>query len=103
MSKSPASFSGKFIVSAKLEAKPGRADELQIILSQVKDRARSDAEPGTISYRVSRSGDMFLIFEEYADIRALKAHSGSDFFKEAMGKAMSLQAKAAELLFFEEI
>ena len=47
-----------------MTAKEGRADEFQAALAAVRDSANSDAEPGTLTFRVSRSGNDFMVFEQ---------------------------------------
>jgi len=102
MSESPASFSGKFILVAKIEAKPGKADELQVALTHIRDHAKTQ-EPDTLEFRVTRSGDNFLIFEEYASRKALAIHGNTDVFKTWGPKIGELRAKDPEILFYEEV
>jgi len=71
-------------------------------MSQMRDYSKSDAEPGTLDYRVSRIGDCFFVIEEYANPQALIAHISTEFFKEMVVKVAELQAKLPEPLFFQE-
>lgn len=48
-----------------MQAKPGKADKLEAALLKVRESVESDAEPDGIAFRVCRSGDEFLLFEEW--------------------------------------
>ncbi|CAE7233877.1 unnamed protein product [Rhizoctonia solani] len=87
-------FTGKVIVHALFTAEDGHADELAKALKSVQEYALSDKEPGKsaltieawveililyasigcLTYRVNRSGNQFLIFEEYANAAAITEH-----------------------------
>ncbi|OCB89534.1 hypothetical protein A7U60_g3329 [Sanghuangporus baumii] len=58
----------------KFEAQPGKADELAQWLANLKARADSDKEPGTVQYNIVRFGESFAIFEEYTGLEALVAY-----------------------------
>lgn len=47
-----------------MEADEGKADEVAPYLIAVRDSAISDAEPGTLTYRLVRYKDTFALFEE---------------------------------------
>ncbi|KAF5379596.1 hypothetical protein D9757_009215 [Collybiopsis confluens] len=65
--------SGKLMVVATIVAKPGKDAIVQEYLKKAQERANSDEEPGTYTYRVTRRVDaegkhlpVFVIVEEYA-------------------------------------
>ena len=61
-----------FAVS-QIEALPGKADELAQHLANLKARADSDLEPGTLQYNIVRYGDKIAVFEVYKDLEAMAA------------------------------
>ncbi|CEQ40565.1 SPOSA6832_02190 [Sporobolomyces salmonicolor] len=68
---------GLVTVFAKATAKPGKGDELEQLLVEARKSAESDAEPYTLTYRTSRHGDEFAIFEEYnQDIKDSEGRAG---------------------------
>ncbi|KAG8691820.1 hypothetical protein FRC11_008444 [Ceratobasidium sp. 423] len=67
-------FTGKVIVHALFTVEDGHADELAKALKSVQEYALSDKEPGCLTYRVNRSGNQFLIFEEYTNAGAITEH-----------------------------
>ncbi|GAA5904748.1 putative quinol monooxygenase [Sporobolomyces salmoneus] len=79
--------SGKTIVFAYATAKEGKADELQKLIAEARASAESDKEPYTLTYRTSRHGDTFAIFEEYdqdvgADgLKGIEAHKAQPPFQ----------------------
>jgi len=71
----PETASGKIIFLAKLKAKEGKLDDAVALLSEV--RGLTDQEPGTLTYRTSKSTDgsnTILVFEEYAGKEGHLAH-----------------------------
>ncbi|KAH8106392.1 hypothetical protein DFH11DRAFT_1640766 [Phellopilus nigrolimitatus] len=67
-------ITGRFVATAQVTAKPGKADEIAQWISNLKARADSDVEPGTLGYHIVRHGDRFAVWEEYADKAALEAY-----------------------------
>ena len=59
----PGELGGLFF-GYQLVPKPGKADELVQWLSNLKQRADSAAEPGTLQYNVVRFGDHVRVWEE---------------------------------------
>ncbi|THH09791.1 hypothetical protein EW145_g1759 [Phellinidium pouzarii] len=47
-----------------LKAKPGKGDDVAQRLSNLKARADSDVEPGTLSFFIVRYIDTFAFYEE---------------------------------------
>ncbi|KAI5118565.1 hypothetical protein M0805_005856 [Coniferiporia weirii] len=79
-----------FAISVSVKAKPGKADELAQWMANLKARADSNVEPGTLRYDIVRYGDVFAIWEEYTNPEALKEHSGAnDLYKEVMSLDLS--------------
>ena len=87
MSESPKDFKGPFVAAGRvsryfqryqvapsnqshqhprwqLQAKPGKGDEVAQILANLKARADSDVEPGTLMYEIVRFGDEFAVWEK---------------------------------------
>ncbi|KAH7338948.1 hypothetical protein B0J17DRAFT_628313 [Rhizoctonia solani] len=109
-------FTGKVIVHAMLTAEDGQADELAKALKSVQEYAVSDKEPawdihvwyanGCLTYRVSRSGNQFLVFEEYMNAGAIKEHRTTPPYV-ALGelaKSKSLVAPGSrKVSFYEEL
>ncbi|KAL5495918.1 hypothetical protein ACEPAI_1382 [Sanghuangporus weigelae] len=63
----------------KAEAQPGKADELAQWLANLKARADSDQEPGTVQYNMVRFDESFAVFEEYTGLDAFVAYVLSSF------------------------
>jgi len=74
MSATPDPIKGHIILVAHITAAPGKGDEVQALVSKLRDSAVSDAEPGVLVYRVSRYNDEFVHFEEYESAKALETH-----------------------------
>jgi quinol monooxygenase YgiN len=53
-----------FSRQAQVTAKPGKADEVQKLLVACRAAAESE-EKNTLTYRTTRDGDKFAIWEEY--------------------------------------
>ncbi|KAJ6494944.1 hypothetical protein DFH09DRAFT_1290476 [Mycena vulgaris] len=76
--------SGKFVMIARIECAPGKEARLEELISATRDIALSDAEPKTLTYRLSRSvdstgtkGSTFVVFQEYEGLEGLKAHGAN--------------------------
>ena len=69
-------------VIAKIKAKPGKESELETAFrKQVADVA---SEEGTLMYTLHRSQQepgVFLFYEQYRDLDAMKLHSATPYFK----------------------
>ena len=74
------------------------------LLIDVAKRANSDAEPGTRTYRVTRTADeglTFVVFEEYDSAAALEAHQAGDAYQALVPVASELQT--FDFKFFNQV
>lgn len=81
-----------------------QADKVNELLIEVAKRANSDAEPGTKTYRVTRSADeglTFVVFEEYESAAALEAHQAGDKYQALVPVASELQT--FDFKFFNQV
>jgi len=101
MSGPPASFTGKILLSVKMEVDADKADIVQSYLIALRDHANTDAEPGTLMYRVSRCGSTFGLFEEYESIAAHSAHQTHLPWLEFVKHALPLIKVTVD--FYEEV
>jgi quinol monooxygenase YgiN len=84
---------------ARLQAQPGRRDELLVVLKGLADAAVD--EPGTLQYVFATPDDdpdTVLAFELYADEDAFQAHSSSPAMIEVIGRIGDLVAGIPELI-----
>ncbi|KDQ09160.1 hypothetical protein BOTBODRAFT_179182 [Botryobasidium botryosum FD-172 SS1] len=93
---------GKIILVATIQAKPGKVDAVAKAIAHIRDKVITDAEPGTLTYRVAKADDSVLVFEEYANQDALKVHFAGDRLKEYEGAIPDIVEKAT-ILYYEEI
>jgi quinol monooxygenase YgiN len=81
-----------YVVIARWTAKPGNEDAVAASLEQLAPASRQ--ETGCLRYLVNRSLDdpkVFLLYEEYVDEDAYKAHAGSEHFaRRALSEAIPL-------------
>ncbi|KAF8602311.1 hypothetical protein BDV93DRAFT_607533 [Ceratobasidium sp. AG-I] len=105
MASSMDHIKGKIILRAQLVAQDRQAEKLQSLLVAIRDLAVSDKEPGCLTYRVSRSGNDFLVFEEYENGDAAKFHLDAQPFKNLLAEVQNgtLLAKEMEAGFYEEV
>ncbi|KAL5495917.1 hypothetical protein ACEPAI_1381 [Sanghuangporus weigelae] len=83
MASSADEIKGAFVVTARVEAHPGKADELAQWFANIKARADSSEEPGCLQYNIVRFGDSFAVYEEYTAFEAFTARTtGSPLFRE---------------------
>jgi len=80
MSSSAQDIQGHVVIVAHIVAAPGKGDEVEKVIKAVRDSANSNAEPGTLVYRVSRYKEEFAHFEEYESAEAIKAHMSLEPF-----------------------
>ncbi|EJD04186.1 uncharacterized protein FOMMEDRAFT_146208 [Fomitiporia mediterranea MF3/22] len=102
MSSTPDVFPGKVILVAHLHSQPGKGDDLQRYLTAIHKFANSDREPGCLTFRTARSGDTFVVFEEYTDKNAVSKHFESDQFKALAGAIPEIALGPPTLTYFEE-
>ena len=72
------------VLIAQHYAQEGNGDKVEALLKEASAYCNSDAEPGCLMYVVNRSTENpnhFLIYEQYVDEDALKAHAETEMFK----------------------
>ncbi|MEW2506134.1 putative quinol monooxygenase [Amycolatopsis sp. NPDC047767] len=74
---------------AYIRPKAGKEAEVEQLLRGLVDAARQ--EEGTLLYLLNKREDEFVFYEMFADLGALKVHSGNDALR-------GLVARADELL-----
>jgi quinol monooxygenase YgiN len=92
------------IVVAKLKAKSGEEAKMEEALRDMVGKVAQ--EKGTLTYTLHRSQkdpSVFLLYEEYQDGAALKAHSSTPYFKELFGALQSLLDGAPEIEMYDEL
>ncbi|KAJ3712249.1 hypothetical protein C8R42DRAFT_687414 [Lentinula raphanica] len=108
----PPTASGRLMLIATLRAKPGKEEPLGALIKQVQDRANSEEEPGTFTYRVTRRIDAegkrlsdFVIVEEYAGAAGIKEHTAAAPFKNLIQTAQEQDLMNGEVLidFLDEL
>ncbi|EJD04640.1 uncharacterized protein FOMMEDRAFT_155804 [Fomitiporia mediterranea MF3/22] len=67
-----------FVVIARMDVKPGKVDVVAQHIANMKARADSDQEPGTLRYDVVRYGDSFHFFEVYKDHESFNKHTAEN-------------------------
>ncbi|KAG8931926.1 hypothetical protein FRC02_001948 [Tulasnella sp. 418] len=103
MSATPSPFEGEIIVHVRITVKPGKGDEMAALFDLVRQSANSDAEPGTLEFRVARYGDEFLLFEKYVNKEAIAQHSTTEAFATLQKFSPDLRDGEPTVLFFEEM
>ncbi|KAH7321940.1 hypothetical protein BKA65DRAFT_91351 [Rhexocercosporidium sp. MPI-PUGE-AT-0058] len=73
-------MSSQIDIVAILSPKPGKADRLIELLSEVSEYVKAN-EPGTLKYQILRTKDEVVLIESYKDKAALGAHGSSKTFK----------------------
>jgi quinol monooxygenase YgiN len=77
-------------VVAKLQAAPGKEDELKAVLTDMVGKVKQHEAGAVPVYSLHTSNDdptMFLFYENYRDADAATAHNTTDHMK-AMGSAL---------------
>jgi quinol monooxygenase YgiN len=81
-----------YVVIARWTARPGNEEAVAASLEQLAPLSRQ--ESGCMKYLVNRSLDdprVFLLYEEYVDADAYKAHAASEHFaRHALGEGIPL-------------
>jgi autoinducer 2-degrading protein len=81
-----------YVVIARWVAKVGSEDAVAAAIQEMIEPSR--AEPGCLQYRPNRGvsdGRVFLLYEEYVDEAAYRAHTESDHFaRHALGEGIPL-------------
>ena len=90
------------VLIAKYHCKPGKGDEVQIYLNEMKPLVE-EYEKGCPVYFANRSQenpDLFLLYEHYVDEASLEAHRDTPHFQEIIeGKIIPLLEKRERELF----
>lgn len=71
---------GPFVVIASHRAVPGTADQLEARM--LLDLANTRAEQGCLQFHIHRhraDRDLFVIYEVWRDVEALRTHFGADY------------------------
>ncbi|KAG8699656.1 hypothetical protein FRC09_006473 [Ceratobasidium sp. 395] len=110
-------FKGKIILHAMITAQEGQADRAQSLLKDIQEHALSDKEPGALrcqyangflsnklyqhetgclTYRIARSGNDFIVFEEFENSAAIKLHNESPPIKAMQAEAQKGDSVATE-------
>ncbi|EGG11722.1 uncharacterized protein MELLADRAFT_102304 [Melampsora larici-populina 98AG31] len=77
----------KFIILATITVQDDQTDQIKSKLLNIQKKAKSDEEPGTLSYRVHQSFETpnkFTIYEEYENKSGLESHLKSTEFQDLM-------------------
>jgi quinol monooxygenase YgiN len=72
-----------YVIVARVEALEGHEQEVADVLARLVVASRQ--EPGCRNYKANRGHEdpkTFLVYEEYIDETAFKAHTSSDHFKQ---------------------
>lgn len=91
------------VLVATYRVKPGNADAVIEALERMAPLVR-EHEPGCLMYTVHRSrddSDVFLLYEQYADEAALKAHSETPYFKEIILDTVVPMLEVRERAFYD--
>jgi quinol monooxygenase YgiN len=79
----------KFALYVQLEAKPGKAAEVEAFLKQGAEMAK--AEPGTVNwYGIKEDDGAYAVFDTFHDEAARDAHLNGEIAKALMAKASEL-------------
>lgn len=104
MAETADKIAGKIILLAEIEAKPDKIDEVQRLLLDVKQHAVSEtSEPDCLTYRVSKYGTKFVVFEEYRNLGAIKHHFDSHVFQTLAKNFPEIVAAPPKLTYYEEV
>lgn len=86
-------------IVAILIARPGKADDLKIVLSNLARASRT--EPGNLRWDIwqdQADPNRFVLDELYTDGAAVAAHRASPHFKDYLGKVGDLAERTAIVL-----
>ncbi|KAH6698990.1 hypothetical protein DL95DRAFT_355120 [Leptodontidium sp. 2 PMI_412] len=84
-------------IVAIIVPKPGKADRIVELLTEVADYAKAN-EPGTLKYQVTRAKGEVIMIESYKDKAALGVHGSSETFKAFQKKMQDEDLQAASQL-----
>jgi len=106
MSENFEHFTSKVITNAQFIAQDGQAERLENALKEAQKYALSDKEPGCLTYRICRSGNQFLIFEEYKNPAAIHEHRSTPPYQSLMSLAQGgtlIVSGSRKVTFYEEV
>lgn len=85
-------------VIARMIVKEDKVDEFEAIMKQLQKKVRVE-ESDCMQYDICRARDpnSYIIIERYIDKLALKAHSGTEYFKEGTIKLMEVMASEPQI------
>lgn len=92
------------IISAVLQAKPGKEKQLEALLLAMLEPVSK--EEGTLEYRFHRALDdagRFFFFEKYQDRDAIDAHVATPHYQALQGNIADLLAQPMEVALYEEL
>ena len=92
------------IISAVLQANPGKEDELEKLLLTLLDPVSKETD--TLEYRIHRALDnpgRFFFYEKYTNRSAIDSHMATPHFKALLVKLDGLIAQPPEIILHEEI
>jgi quinol monooxygenase YgiN len=85
-------------VIARVQARPGKANELLSVLSSLVEPTRK--EPGCLSYKLLQNNEDptdFTLIEEWQSNTALESHFATKHFKDALTKLPNLVAAEPDI------
>ncbi|KAG9088271.1 hypothetical protein FS749_002278 [Ceratobasidium sp. UAMH 11750] len=106
MSETFEQFTDKVIINAQFVAQDGQAEIFENALKEVQKYALSDKEPGCLTYRVCRSGNQFLVFEEYKNSAAIHEHRSTPPYQSLTSQAQGgtlIVPGSRKVIFYEEV
>jgi quinol monooxygenase YgiN len=91
---------GPFVVIAKHRAVPGTADQLE--RRMLFDLANTRAEHGCLQFHIHRDRadrDLFVIYEVWRDVEALKTHFVADYVQAFVRESAPFEAGEMDVQF----
>lgn len=92
------------VLTAVIQAKPGKEQELQSLLTSLFPQVKQ--EEGVIEYRLHTSKSVpgkFFFYEKYQDKQAMDRHASTPYLKDAFRKFDGLVSEKPQVELFEEI
>ena len=91
-----------YVVLAKWTARPGEEDAVAAAIDALIEPSR--AEPGNLAYQPHRDPAdpcVFLLYEQYADVAAYRAHGESEHFQRYAVQDAIPRLRSRERSFYE--
>jgi quinol monooxygenase YgiN len=82
-------------IVAKLQANPGKEDELAAVLKKMVGNVKQHEAGKVLTYSLHTAKDdpsLFMFYEQYADAAAFEAHGQTEHMKEMGGSLRGLLA-----------